>query len=326
MLVTGGLGFIGSNFIRFQLQNYEGLKIVNLDKLTYAGNPLNLKDIEKDERYQFVKGDICDKALVQRLFQQGFDAVVNFAAESHVDRSILSAEPFLRTNVLGVQVLLDAVNEYKVERFVQVSTDEVYGSIEPPHSFKEEDCLRPSSPYAASKASADLLCKSYFVTHNTPVIITRSTNNYGPYQFPEKLIPLMITKALANEQLPVYGDGGNIRDWLYVEDNCKAIDAVLRRGKVGEVYNVGAGNEKSNLEVVRMILAILSKPESLISFVADRPGHDLRYSLDCKKIERELGWKCEVGFEEGLRKTVRWYIENKDWLDSIKLGTYQVGW
>jgi len=326
LLVTGGLGFIGSNFIRFQLANYADVEIWNLDKLTYAANPMNLRDIEGDERYHFVKGDICDIELVNELFREGFDAVVNFAAESHVDRSIISAEPFIKSNVLGVQVLLDAVRKYNVPRFVQISTDEVYGSVEPGRSSREEDNLLPNSPYAASKASADLLCRACFVTHKTPVLITRSSNNYGPCQFPEKLIPLMITRALSDEPLPIYGDGMNVRDWLYVEDNCSAIDAVLRRGMDGEIYNIGGGNELTNIELVKTLLKVLGKPESLITFVPDRPGHDRRYSLNCEKIKTKLLWKPQVSFEEGIRKTVKWYVDNTEWLEAIKLGNYQAGY
>ncbi len=326
LLVTGGLGFIGSNFIRFQLENYEGVHIVNLDKITYAGNPLNLANLANHPRYRFVKGDICDGETVDKVIEEGIDAVVNFAAESHVDRSIISVEPFLRTNITGAQVLLDAVRKHEVTRFLQISTDEVYGSIPHPHSSKEDDKLLPNSPYAVSKASADLLARAYFITYGTPILITRSSNNYGRYQFPEKLIPVMITKALEDEPLPVYGDGMNVRDWIHVEDNCKAIDLVLRKGRLGEIYNIGGGVEIPNLHLVKLILKIMGKPESLLTFVPDRPGHDKRYSLNCEKLRDEFGWRPHINFEEGLRSTINWYVENRSWLEAIRCGTYQQGY
>lgn len=324
LLVTGGAGFIGSNFIRFALANYPDWEIVNLDKLTYAGNLANLRDVARHPRYAFVRGDIADRELVARLFQEHrFDAVVNFAAESHVDRSILDATPFIETNVKGVQVLLEAAREFGVQRFVQVSTDEVYGSLGPDDPpFTEESPLRPNSPYAASKAAADLLCRAYHKTHGVPVIITRSSNNYGPYQFPEKLIPLMITNALEDRPLPVYGDGRNVRDWLYVEDNCRAIVLVVEKGVPGEVYNIGAGEERENIEVVRAILRLLGKPESLITFVQDRPGHDRRYALDTGRTRRQIGWEPSASFAEGLERTVRWYLANRPWWEEVKSGAY----
>jgi len=333
ILVTGGCGFIGSNFIRYLLKEHPDWRIVNLDKLTYAGNLKNLEGIEEDSRYRFIRGDIADRALVERLFsEERFDAVVNFAAESHVDRSLLDPSPFIETNVKGVQVLLEAARKYPVWRFVQISTDEVYGSLGPEGKFTEESPLLPNSPYAASKAAADLLCRSYYKAYGIPVIITRSSNNYGPYQFPEKLIPLMIWNALNGRPLPIYGYGENIRDWLYVEDNCRAIDLVLQRGRVGEVYNIGAGCERRNIEVVNMICRFLSEElkrsledfMGLITFIKDPRGkaHDFRYALDCQKIQRETGWKPLVSLEEGLRRTVHWYLEHRDWLESVITGEY----
>jgi dTDP-glucose 4,6-dehydratase len=331
LLVTGGCGFIGSNFIRYVLRAHPDWKIVNLDKLTYAGNLANLKDIKEDSCYRFVKGDIADRQLVNRLFkEEEFDAVVNFAAESHVDRSILDPSPFIETNVKGTQVLLEAARGYPVQRFIQISTDEVYGSLGPTGKFTEESPLRPNSPYAASKAAADLLCRAYWKAYDVPVIITRSSNNYGPYQFPEKLIPLMIRNALLGKELPVYGEGKQVRDWLYVEDNCQAIDLVLRKGKVGEVYNIGGGCEKRNIEVVQMICEILRDHHEAqhltpkIRFIKDPRGsaHDFRYALDCTKIKEELGWEPRVRFEEGLRLTVNWYLENQDWVEGVVTGEY----
>jgi len=332
ILVTGGCGFIGSNFIHYLLRRFDDLQIVNLDKLTYAGNPANLKDVEEDPRYKFVRGDIADRELVDRLFrEERFDAVVNFAAESHVDRSILDASPFIETNVKGVQVLLEAARLYKVERFIQISTDEVYGSLGETGKFTEESPLQPNSPYAASKAAADLLCRAYYKTYGVPVIITRSSNNYGPYQFPEKLIPLMIRNALIGKELPVYGEGKNIRDWLYVEDNCRAIALVLQKGRVGEIYNIGGNCEKRNIEVVELICFILKnhpKTRHLtpkIQFIRDPRGaaHDFRYALDCSKIKEELGWEPMTDFEEGLRRTVEWYLANQDWVESVITGEYR---
>ncbi len=332
ILITGGCGFIGSNFIHYVLRHHEDWQVVNLDKLTYAGNLANLKDVEGDPRYKFVKGDIADRELVSRLFQEEkFDAVVNFAAESHVDRSILDPSPFIETNVKGTQVLLEAARQYKVERFIQISTDEVYGSLGETGKFTEESPLQPNSPYAASKAAADLLCRAYYKAYGVPVIITRSSNNYGPYQFPEKLIPLMIRNALAGKELPVYGEGKNVRDWLYVEDNCRAIDLVLERGRVGEVYNIGGNCEKRNIEVVNAICEILKNHHLTqhltpkIRFIKDPRGaaHDYRYALDCSKIKSALGWEPQVSFEHGLKRTVEWYLANQAWMESVITGEYQ---
>ena len=321
ILVTGGCGFIGSNFIRFLLKEVGHLEIVNLDALTYAGNPENLKDVEKDERYSFVKGDIADDASVARV-ARGVTYIVNFAAESHVDRSIHSPAVFLQTNVRGTLVLLEAALEMGVERFMQISTDEVYGSLGPEGKFSESTPLAPNSPYSASKASADLLVRSFHETYGLDAVITRCSNNYGPYQFPEKLVPLMITNALEDKELPVYGDGLNVRDWIHVEDHCRALWTVLEKGTAGQVYNIGGGNEIRNINLVKMILEILGKPERLIKFVKDRPGHDRRYAIDCTKLKGELGWQPRIGFEEGVEATVRWYIENKKWWGKIKTGEY----
>jgi dTDP-glucose 4,6-dehydratase len=315
ILVTGGAGFIGSNFIRYLLKNYPDYKIVNLDKLTYAGNLDNLKDIEDSPNYQFFRGDICDLNLVRQVMD-GCDLVVNFAAESHVDRSILGAQEFVRTNVMGTNVLLESAKNLRINLFVQVSTDEVYGSIRA-GSFKEEDRLSPSSPYSASKAAADLLCRAYFVTHKIPIIITRSSNNFGPYQYPEKLIPLFITNAIDDKPVPVYGEGANIRDWLFVIDNCRAMDLLIHRGRVGEIYNIGAGNEVPNIQITELILDILGKPKSLIRFVEDRPGHDFRYSVNSTKI-RKLGWVPQYSFKEALKLTVEWYKSNEWWWRKLK--------
>ena len=315
ILVTGGCGFIGSNFIRHMLNKYQDHSIINLDKLTYAGNPDNLKDIEKNSNYSFVRGDICDNAVVDKVMQK-VDTVIHFAAESHVDRSIDDASAFVRTNVLGTFVLLDSALKNNIKRFVHVSTDEVYGSISK-GSFKETDILTPSSPYSSSKAGSDLLAQSYYITHRIPVIITRCTNNFGPYQYPEKLIPLFITNLIENKKVPVYGTGKNIRDWIYVEDHCEAINFVLHEGKNGEIYNVGGGSEKTNLEITETILEILGKDDSMVKYVKDRPGHDLRYSLDCTKLRR-LGWAPEQEFDDALYNTVRWYIENRWWWEKLK--------
>lgn len=332
VLVTGGAGFIGSNFIHYILQEHPGWEVLNLDKLTYAGNLANLKDVEGNPRYKFIKGDIADRRLVDKLFrEEKFNAVVNFAAESHVDRSILDASPFIETNVKGTQVLLEATKQYSVERFIQISTDEVYGSLGEMGKFTEESPLQPNSPYAASKAAADMLCRAYHKAYGLPIIITRSSNNYGPYQFPEKLIPLMIRNALIGKELPVYGDGKNVRDWLHVEDNCRAIDLVLQRGKVGEVYNIGGDCEKRNIEVVELICSILKshpKTQDLrpkIQFIKDPRGaaHDFRYALDCSKIKEELGWEPRMNFEEGLRRTVEWHLANQDWVEGVITGEYQ---
>jgi len=316
LLVTGGAGFIGSNFIRHIIKKYPQYEIINLDKLTYAGNLDNLKDIENNSHYTFVKGDICDRKIVNEL-SKDVEAIVNFAAQSHVDRSIIDASDFIRTNIDGTYNLLEATKRHNISRFIQISTDEVYGSIGK-GSFKETDTLSPSSPYAASKAAADMLVYSYWVTFNLPVIVVRSSNNFGPYQYPEKIIPLFITNALENKNLPLYGDGMNVRDWLYVVDNCEAIDLVLHKGKKGEIYNIGGGNELKNIDLTRMVLNILGKPESLIQPVKDRPGHDRRYSLDCSKIERELGWTPRFDFERALKETVKWYRDNQWWWKKIK--------
>ncbi|NQU94941.1 MAG: dTDP-glucose 4,6-dehydratase [Candidatus Omnitrophica bacterium] len=319
ILITGGAGFIGSNFVRYLLRKTKGekqkIKIVNLDKLTYSGNLANLKDIEKDERYKFVKGDICDRRCVSEL-AKGIDAIINFAAESHVDRSIRDSREFIRTNVSGTQVLLDAAKENGIRRFIHISTDEVYGSIVKGH-FNEDSMLAPNSPYAASKAAADLLVRSYFVTHNLPAIITRSSNNFGPYQYPEKVIPLFVTNALENKKVPLYADGSNVREWLYVEDNCSAIDFILNFGKVGEIYNISSKNEMRNIDLTKMVLKILGKDEKLIKFVKDRPGHDKRYALTFRKL-KELGWEPQHKFKDALEATVLWYKENVKWWKRLK--------
>jgi dTDP-glucose 4,6-dehydratase len=321
LFVTGGAGFIGSNFIRHILKEHSDWQITNLDKLTYAGNLENLKDMDNNPRYRFIKGDIADRELINNLLQNGFDAIINFAAESHVDRSILDAAPFIETNIKGTQVLLEGARQYKVGRFVQVSTDEVYGSTEK-GKFTEKSPLSPNSPYAASKAAADLLCHAYWQSYQLPVIITRCSNNLGPFQFPEKLIPLVITNVLENKPIPVYGDGLNVRDWIYVVDHCRALDIVLQRGKPGEVYNIATNQEKTNLELIHHLLDIIGKPRQLITFVADRPGHDRRYALNITKITRELGWKPIYSFEKALTITVDWYINNEAWWRKIKSGEY----
>ncbi|OGD20664.1 MAG: dTDP-glucose 4,6-dehydratase [Candidatus Aminicenantes bacterium RBG_16_63_16] len=316
LLVTGGAGFIGSNFIHYVLRKYPGAKIVNLDKLTYAGNPDNLADVERDPRYEFVRGDIRSQELVRQAYQR-VQGVVHFAAETHVDRSIMDAGEFVLTDVYGTFVLLDALKSAPhIEFFLHVSTDEVYGSREEGH-FKETDPLNPSSPYAASKAGADRLAYAYRVTFGLPVIIVRPSNNFGAYQYPEKFIPLFVTHALEDRPLPLYGKGANVRDWLYVEDNCRAIDLLLRRGEPGEVYNIGAGNEVRNIQVAQAICDLLGKPRSLITLVPDRLGHDVRYALDCGKL-RSLGWEPEAAFEDALASTVRWYRHNEGWWRKIK--------
>jgi len=321
LLITGGVGFIGSNFIRHVRQEHPDWQITNLDKLTYAGNLENLKDVEEGSGYHFVRGDIADRQLVDELLGKGFDVLVNFAAESHVDRSILDASPFIETNVKGTQVLLEGARQHGVGKFVQVSTDEVYGSVESGHCT-EQSLLAPNSPYSASKAAADLLCRAYFKTHGLPVVVTRCTNNLGPYQFPEKLIPLVITNALEDRAVPVYGDGLNVRDWIYVLDHCRALDVVIQEGKPGEVYNIGSGNEKTNLDIINKLLELLSKPTSLIQFVSDRPAHDRRYALACAKISGELGWHPAYSFEQSLAATVDWYLKNERWWRPIKSGEY----
>lgn len=323
LLVTGGAGFIGSNFVMYMLEQHPDYSIINMDALTYAGNLENLKSIENQPNYSFVQADIADKAAVDRIFQQGVDVVVNFAAESHVDRSILEPEVFVNTNVMGTQVLLDAAKKHGVTKFVQVSTDEVYGTLGETGLFSESTPLAPNSPYSASKAGGDLLVRAYHETFGLPVNITRCSNNYGPYQFPEKLIPLMISRALNDEALPIYGDGMNIRDWLYVEDHCSAIDLVIHKGENGEVYNIGGNNERTNLHIVQTILQELGKPESLISYVQDRPGHDRRYGIDPTKITQELGWKPKHNFETGIQETIRWYLDNKEWWTRIQSGAYR---
>lgn len=323
ILVTGGAGFIGSNFIRYLLNHHPAYTIINIDKLTYAGNLDNLKDVEGNHRYFFVRGDIADSECVTKIIDDGVDAIVNFAAESHVDRSIEDAGIFLKTNVLGTQALLEAGRRKGIKRFIQVSTDEVYGSLGPEGSFTEDSPLKPNSPYAASKTAADLLVRAYHKTFGFPGIITRCSNNYGPYQFPEKLIPLFITNALAQEPLPLYGDGLNIRDWIQVEDHCRAIDLILHQGAIGEIYNIGGGAEKTNLELTRIILKKLNRPETLIRYVKDRPGHDRRYAIDPGKLKRELGWKPLYTFERGIEETIRWYGENRWWWEKIKSGEYR---
>jgi len=327
LLVTGGCGFIGSNFIRDMLARHDGLTIVNLDKLTYAGNRQSLADVEGtygDSRYQFVRGDIANSELVAHLLtSQQLDAVVNFAAESHVDRSITDAGPFVATNVVGTQSLLDAARRCKIRRFVQVSTDEVYGTLGPDGKFREDTPLAPNSPYSASKAAGDLLVRAAHETYGLETVITRCSNNYGPYQFPEKLIPLMFSKAMADEPLPVYGDGQNVRDWIYVIDHCRGVELALLQGKSGEVYNFGGDAEKPNIDVVRTILASLGKPESLIRFVTDRPGHDRRYAMDFTKAARELGFKPAYDFKQGIAATMDWYRQNGPWLESVKSGAYR---
>ena len=327
ILVTGGAGFIGSNFIFYMLKSHPDCRIICIDKLTYAGNLSTLAPIMEEPRFRFVKADICDRSAVYALFEEEKpDAVVNFAAESHVDRSIEEPEIFLKTNILGTQVLLDACRKFGIRRFHQVSTDEVYGDLpldRPDLFFTEETPLDPSSPYSSSKASADLLVQAYHRTYGVPVTISRCSNNYGPYHFPEKLIPLMIANALNDKPLPVYGEGLNVRDWLYVEDHCRAIDLILSKGSVGQVYNVGGHNEMRNIDIVRLICRELGKPESLIVHVEDRKGHDLRYAIDPTKISRELGWLPETKFEDGLKKTIRWYLDNRSWWESIISGEYQ---
>ncbi|WP_059041774.1 dTDP-glucose 4,6-dehydratase [Paenibacillus rubinfantis] len=323
LLVTGGAGFIGSNFVLYMLEQHPDFQIINVDALTYAGNLENLKSVEGNPNHSFVKADITDAMAMDQLIGQGVDVVVNFAAESHVDRSILEPDVFVKTNVLGTQVLLDAVKKHGVKKYVQVSTDEVYGTLGETGLFTEETPLAPNSPYSASKAGGDLLVRAYHETFGLPVNITRCSNNYGPYQFPEKLIPLMISKALADEPLPVYGDGLNIRDWLYVEDHCSAIDLVIHEGRDGEVYNIGGNNERTNLHIVGTILEQLGKPELLIKHVEDRPGHDRRYGIDPTKTMKELGWKPKHSFETGIKETIRWYLDNKEWWTRIQTGAYQ---
>jgi dTDP-glucose 4,6-dehydratase len=322
VLVTGGAGFIGSNFIRHLLTTRADVEIINFDKLTYAGNPESLADISSNPRYCFVRGDISDPSAVADVFKKGLNAVVNFAAETHVDRSIEDASPFLLTNIVGTQCLLEAARRHRMLRFIHISTDEVYGSAPAGESFTEETHLDPRSPYAASKASADHFVSAYANTFGVSAVVLRCTNNYGPFQFPEKLIPLMIANAREDKQLPIYGDGLQERDWLFVEDYCRAIALALEHAKAGTIYNVSAGSPQPNLKIVRTILSHLGKTESLIKYVQDRPGHDRRYALDSSKIQRELGWKPQVSFEEGIRRTIDWYIKNTGWLENARSGEY----
>jgi dTDP-glucose 4,6-dehydratase len=323
LLVTGGAGFIGANYVRLLLER-GGDRVVNLDLLTYAGNLENLAGCEDRSEYRFVRGDVRDRALLDRLLaEERIEAVVHFAAESHVDRSIDDPREFLDCNILGTQTLLEASRRAGVARFLQVSTDEVYGSLGPTGLFTEETPLAPNSPYAASKTAADLVCRAYHHTYGFPVLITRCSNNYGPYQFPEKLIPLMIANALEGRPLPVYGDGRNVRDWLYVRDHCEAVDAVLRRGRPGEVYNVGGNNEMQNIQIVRLLLELLGLDESRITFVKDRPGHDRRYAIDATRIRDELGWAPRHRFRDGIRDTVDWYLANRAWWEKVRSGAYR---
>ncbi len=326
LLVTGGCGFIGSNFVRLEVESYPDVEVTNLDALTYAGNPDNLADLADHPRYRFVKGDVADAPLVRALLAEGFDAVVHFAAESHVDRSIGDATPFLHTNVVGTQTLLDAARLAGTPRYVQVSTDEVYGTLAPDDPpFTETTPLAPNSPYAASKAGADLLVRAAHHTHGMDTVITRCSNNYGPYQFPEKLIPLFITNALSDTPLPVYGDGRQVRDWIHVMDHCRGVDAALRRGRAGAIYNFGGRSERYNLDVTHLVLKLTGKPATLIRHVTDRPGHDRRYAVECGLAERELGWRPTVSFEEGLAETVAWYRANARWVERVKSGAYRGG-
>ncbi len=324
ILVTGGAGFIGSNFIRYMMKKYPDLKILNLDKLTYAGNLENLKELENNENYEFIKGDICDRGLVSETVKKyKFDAIINFAAETHVDRSIMEPGDFIQTDVYGTYILLEAVKEYKVSKYIQISTDEVYGDIPLGEFSKEGDTLKPSSPYSASKAGGDFQVLSNHRTYDLPVMITRCSNNYGPFQYPEKIIPLFITNLIEKNKIPIYGDGKQVRDWLYVDDHLSAIDLVLQKGKAGEVYNVGANQdpEITNLELTKRIIKDLGKDESMIEYVKDRPGHDLRYAVDCSKI-KELGWEAEVSFKQGMKKTIEWYKNNEWWWKKLKTGEY----
>jgi dTDP-glucose 4,6-dehydratase len=324
LLVTGGAGFIGSNFINYFLSKRNDFFLVNLDKLTYAGNLENLSGVEKRKNYEFVRGDITNEELIQFLFRKfQFTHIINFAAESHVDRSILGSEIFFQTNVIGTNTLLESSKKFGVEKFIQISTDEVYGSLGAQGYFTEETPLKPNSPYSASKAAADMMALSFYHTYGVPVVITRCSNNYGPYQFPEKLIPLMIINSINDQKLPVYGDGLNVRDWIYVDDHSSAIEIVLERGENGEVYNIGASSEKTNIEIIKLILNYLDKPEKLIQFIKDRPGHDRRYAIDSKKIQHKLGWKPAHIFEETISNTIDWYLKNKSWWQRIISGEYK---
>ena len=318
LLVTGGAGFIGSNFIHYIMAKYPGYKIINLDKLTYAGNLENLRDIEDEPNYNFIKGDICDRQKVEGIFNSNkIDAIVNFAAESHVDRSIIDPGVFIQTDVYGTFILLELTTKYEAGVFLQISTDEVYGSIED-GSFKETDTLAPNSPYSASKAGAEMIVRSFYKTYGTPVLITRTSNNFGPFQYPEKLIPLFVTNLMDNIKVPLYGDGMNVRDWIYVADNCEALDLVLHRGRLGEIYNIGSGNEKPNVWITKKLIELVGKDETMIRPVVDRLGHDRRYSVDCSKIDMELGWKAKTDFINALEMTVKWYIDNEDWWRPLK--------
>lgn len=323
ILVTGGAGFIGTNFIKHIVAEQPVWEVINVDKLTYAGNLENLMDLNEQAKYTFYRGDIADKSFMEPFFQRGIDVLINVAAESHVDRSIQDAEPFIKTNIAGTYVLLELARSYGIKKFIQVSTDEVYGSLESEGKFSEESPLCPNSPYSASKASADLICRSYYETYNLPVTVTRCSNNFGPYQFPEKFIPLIITNAVEGKAIPVYGDGLNVRDWIYVNDHCRALETVILKGLGGEVYNIGGNNELSNLELVKKILYLLGKPDTLIQFVKDRPGHDQRYAIDSAKMTRELGWQTAYSFEDALMVTVNWYLKQPDWWKRIKTGVYQ---
>jgi dTDP-glucose 4,6-dehydratase len=322
LFVTGGCGFIGSNFIRHLLRSDPSVRIINFDALTYAGNLANLTDVAKDSRYSFVKGDITDRDAVLAALPENVDGLIHFAAESHVDRSILDSGPFLRTNVIGTQVLLDAARAKKVKRYVQVSTDEVYGSLGPTGLFTETTPLAPSSPYSASKAGADMLVMAYAHTFGMDAVITRCSNNYGPYHFPEKIIPLFITNLMNDQPVPVYGDGMQIRDWIYVLDHARGVETAWRKGRAGEVYNFGGRCEMANLHLTEKLLELLGKPKTLIKYVQDRPGHDRRYAIDCSKAERELGWSPQVKFDDGLRETIDWYKENQSWVEQVKSKEY----
>lgn len=327
ILVTGGAGFIGSNFIHYILEKYLDYHIINLDLLTYCGNLENLKDTENNPNYNFIKGDIADNHLVDKIVSENkVDYIINFAAESHVDRSIQNPKMFLESNIIGTQNLLEIAKKYhqkgQLKKYIQISTDEVYGTLGSTGYFTENTPLAPNSPYSASKAGADLIVRAYHETFNLPINITRCSNNYGPYQFPEKLIPLMINNALNNKKLPVYGDGKNVRDWLHVHDHCTAIDLVLHKGKIGEVYNIGGNNEKENIDIIKLILKDLKKSEDLIEYVEDRLGHDRRYAIDSTKIQEELGWKPKYTFEVGIKETIKWYLDNSDWLNSVISGDY----
>ncbi|HPN39295.1 MAG TPA: dTDP-glucose 4,6-dehydratase [Melioribacteraceae bacterium] len=324
LLVTGGAGFIGSNYIRTMLTERDDIEIINLDKLTYAGNLENLTEVENKKNYTFIKGDITNNELVEYIFTKyNIDEVVNFAAESHVDRSILGSEVFYRTNVMGTNVLLEASRRHEIKKYLQISTDEVYGSLGETGLFTENTPLSPNSPYSSSKAGADMMAMSFYHTYGMPIVITRCSNNYGPYQFPEKLIPLMIINALHGKKLPVYGDGKNVRDWIYVIDHNKAIQLVLDKGIPGQVYNIGAENEMQNIKIIKLILGILGKSEDLIEYVKDRLGHDRRYAIDATKIKTELGWKPEFTFEQAIEQTVKWYLDNKNWWERIISGSYK---